>query len=41
MLPSLDESEPVHGDLHTVDSLLTAHEVSTVGLLTYGENTVL
>ncbi len=34
MLPTLDDSEPVHGDLHTVDSLLAAHEVSACGVYT-------
>lgn len=27
VLPTLDENEPVHGDLHTVDTLLEEHEV--------------
>jgi len=28
VLPSLDKSEPVHGDASTVDSLKSAHNVS-------------
>ena len=28
MLPTLDESEPVHGDLETVESLVDVHNVS-------------
>ena len=28
VLPMLDESEPVHGDIDTTDALMTAHSVS-------------
>ena len=28
VLPTLDESEPVHGDIDTVDSLAAQHAVS-------------
>ena len=31
VLPSLDESEPVHGDVETVHELTTAHEVRSLG----------
>ena len=28
VLPMLDDSEPVHGDIDTTDALMTAHSVS-------------